>query len=106
MTKTVSDDPQTLPCGCYIRPDLAEPRLWFCGDHGAGHGDSTAARALLRLGVEPSAEPVQYALEERCECGLTWRVHSGYAFDVKEIQCHCGRKVSVNRAALNRSGES
>ena len=71
-----------------------------CDNHFRPEIDAVLAEVQERRAAETTAEPTQYALEERCECGLTWRVHSGYAFDVKELFCTCGRKVTANRAAV------
>jgi hypothetical protein len=44
-----------LTCGCYLRPDKAEPRFWFCKAHGEGHAHSDVVEALQRLAHEPAA---------------------------------------------------
>jgi hypothetical protein len=59
MTNPVNLGPgKVLPCGCYLRPDDAEPRLWFCNAHGAGHAYTSVVRALLQ--DEPGARLPTY----------------------------------------------
>lgn len=49
-----------------------------------------------------ASEPVapHFEMRGKCECGLLWQVGSGFAFEVKEVFCTCGRTVPVNRAAV------
>lgn len=65
-----------LACGCYLRPDDAEPRFWFCNSHGGGSANSHAVRCLLRAADEPPAalhDPRFKDAAEQCAMMCAWK---------------------------------
>lgn len=95
----------------------AARRALYAFDSGSSETREQLAKRLIRemateteellsivrdISTMPAHEPFEphFEMRGKCECGLAWHVGSGFAFEVKEMFCTCGRKVPVNRAAV------